>query len=113
MIKYGSFAELNFTRKSQESKSVGISLVYNLLIKIRDTNKRTNLGKIYFENVYIKTISNIKAKTTSFIKKKGTNCGIYFFFTALMNKKIIIFLTIFFSIYLNIYYKYERGITKT
>lgn len=69
---------LGFT-KSQESKRIGMILVYNLLIKIRDMNKRTNLGNIYFENVYIRIISNIKAKTTSLKKKKGTNCGIYFF----------------------------------
>lgn len=37
---------------------------YNLLIKTRVKNKRTNLGKTYFENTYIITISNIKAKVT-------------------------------------------------
>ena len=41
---------------------------YNLLIKTRVKNKRTNLGKIYFENRYIITIINIKAKVTWFIK---------------------------------------------
>lgn len=35
---------------------------YNLSIKTRVVNKRTNLGKIYFENTYIIIISKIKAK---------------------------------------------------
>lgn len=37
---------------------------YNLLMKTRVKNKRTNLGKTYFENTYIIIISNIKAKVT-------------------------------------------------
>ena len=37
---------------------------YNLLMNIRDKNKRTNLGNMYFENTYIMIISNIKAKVT-------------------------------------------------
>jgi hypothetical protein len=41
---------------------------YNLLIKIRVINKRTNLGNMYFENTYIITTSNIKAKVTWFTK---------------------------------------------
>ena len=37
-------------------------------MKRRVKNKRTNLGKIYFENTYIIIISNVKANVTSFIK---------------------------------------------
>ena len=44
-------------------------------MKIRVINKRTNLGRMYFEKTYIIIKSNIKAKVTWFIKKKGTNCG--------------------------------------
>lgn len=43
-------------------------IYYNLLINIRLKNKRTNLGKIYFEKIYIIIISNIKANVTWFIK---------------------------------------------
>ena len=43
-------------------------------------NKRTNLGNTYFENTYIKTTSNAKAKVTWFTKQNGTNCGIFFSF---------------------------------
>jgi len=39
-------------------------IIYNFTIKIRDVNKRTNLGNIYFENTYIIMINNIKAKVT-------------------------------------------------
>lgn len=39
-----------------------ISSNYNLVIKIRVLNKRTNLGKMYFEKIYIMSISKIKAK---------------------------------------------------
>lgn len=45
-----------------------IRIYYNLLINIRVINKRTNLGKMYFENTYISTTSNAKAKVTWFIK---------------------------------------------
>lgn len=41
---------------------------YNLVIKTRVLNKRTNLGKIYFVNIYIITISKIKAKVIWFKK---------------------------------------------
>ena len=41
---------------------------YNLLINIREMNKRTNLGNIYFENTYIIIVSNTKANVTWFIK---------------------------------------------
>jgi len=37
---------------------------YNLLINIREINKRTNLGNMYFENTYIIITSSIKAKVT-------------------------------------------------
>ena len=37
---------------------------YNLLINIRDINKRTNLGNIYFEKTYIIIAINTKAKLT-------------------------------------------------
>ena len=37
-------------------------------MKTREVNKRTNLGNIYFENTYIITTSNIKAKVTWFTK---------------------------------------------
>ena len=50
---------------------------YNLLINIREKNKRTNLGKRYLLNIYVKKINNIKAKIIWFTKKKGINCGIY------------------------------------
>jgi len=41
-----------------------VGIYYNLLINIRVINKRTNLGKMYFENTYINTTSNAKAKVT-------------------------------------------------
>jgi hypothetical protein len=41
---------------------------YNLLINIRDINKRTNLGNMYFESTYNITTRDTKAKTTWFIK---------------------------------------------
>jgi len=41
-----------------------ILINYNLLINIREINKRTNLGKMYFENTYIIITSNMKAKVT-------------------------------------------------
>jgi len=53
------------TRKGGRAK---IRIYYNLLINIRVINKRTNLGKMYFENTYINTTSNAKAKVTWFIK---------------------------------------------
>ena len=49
---------------------------YNKLINIRLKNKRTNLGKIYLDIIYIINISNINVKVTWLRKKKGTNCGI-------------------------------------
>ena len=41
---------------------------YNLLINIRDINKRTNRGNVFFEKTYIIITSNIKAKVIWFIK---------------------------------------------
>lgn len=49
---------------------------YNLLIKVRVKYKRVNLGNIYLEKTYIIITNKTNAKSTSFIKKKGTNCGI-------------------------------------
>ena len=43
-------------------------IYYNLLINIRDINKRTNLGNIYFEKTYIIITNNIKANVTWFMK---------------------------------------------
>ena len=37
-------------------------------MNIRDVNKRTNLGNIYFEKTYIITGNNINANVTWFIK---------------------------------------------
>ena len=54
-----------------------IVVIYNLLIKIRVKNKRTNLGKMYLENKYIITTSKVKANVIWLIKKKGINCGIF------------------------------------
>lgn len=51
--------------------------IYNLLIKRRVIYNCSLLGNIYFENIYIIKINNIKANVTWFIKKKGTNWGIY------------------------------------
>jgi hypothetical protein len=42
--------------------------VYNLLIKTRVKNKRTNLGNIFFEKIYIIIIKIIKVNNTWFIK---------------------------------------------
>ena len=42
----------------------GACKVYNLLMKRRVENKRTNLGKIYFEKTYIIIESKINAKIT-------------------------------------------------
>jgi hypothetical protein len=49
---------------------------YNKLINVRLKNKRTNLGKIYLDIIYIINISNINVNITWLKKKKGTNCGI-------------------------------------
>ena len=48
--------------------SNNLYIYYNLLINIRDTNKRTNLGNTYFDNTYNITIRNIKANVTWLIK---------------------------------------------
>ena len=52
-----------------------LHLSYALKIIARVENRRTNLGKIYFENKYIINIISENAKITSFIKKKGISCG--------------------------------------
>jgi len=41
---------------------------YNLLIKRRVKNSRTNLGNMYFEKTYIIIVSIIKANITWLIK---------------------------------------------
>jgi hypothetical protein len=41
---------------------------YNLLIKTRLKNKRTNLGNIYLENTYIIVTNKTNAKITWLIK---------------------------------------------
>ncbi len=43
-------------------------IFYNLLIKTRLKNKRTNLGKIYLEKTYIIVTSITKANVTWLIK---------------------------------------------
>ena len=37
-------------------------------MKVRDKNKRTNLGNIYFDNIYNVITITVKVKNTSFIK---------------------------------------------
>jgi len=39
-------------------------IYYNLLINTRLKNRRTNLGNIYFENMYTKITNNTKIKVT-------------------------------------------------
>jgi hypothetical protein len=46
---------------------------YNLVINVRVRNKRTNLGKIYLENIYIIVVKSRNPNVTWFIKWKGTN----------------------------------------
>lgn len=46
----------------------------------RVLNKRTNLGNKYFVNVYIIIVNKTKLNITWLTKKKGTSCGIVFFF---------------------------------
>ena len=41
---------------------------YNTLINKRVENKRTNLGRMYFENTYINRTIIVNANTTSFTK---------------------------------------------
>ena len=62
-------------------KTQRYSYVYNLLINKRVANKRTNLGKIYFEKTYTNKTNIVKAKTTWFIKKKDTSWGIIIYIT--------------------------------
>ena len=62
-------------------KTQRYSYVYNLLINKRVANKRKNLDKIYFEKTYTNKTNIVKAKTTWFIKKKGTSWGIIIYIT--------------------------------
>jgi len=50
--------------KKKERKETKIKVVYNLLMKRRVVNKRTNLGKIYFEKTYINETIIANANTT-------------------------------------------------
>ena len=45
-----------------------IELSKSFEIKVRDKNKRTNLGNIYLDSIYIVITITAKAKVTSFIK---------------------------------------------
>lgn len=67
--------EVIFEKRGKNDTNVLI-YNYNLDINCRLKNKRTNLGKIYFENRKIIVISNTNANVTWFKKKNGTNCGI-------------------------------------
>ena len=42
--------------------------IYNLLMKSLVENKRTNLGNIYFEKMYINNTITVNANDTWFIK---------------------------------------------
>jgi len=46
---------------------INITIYYILSINIRDTNKRTILGKIYLDSIYNISTTNEKAKTISLI----------------------------------------------
>lgn len=46
-------------------------------MKTRVVNKRTNLGNMYLLNTYIKPAIIANANVTWFMKKNGTNWGIY------------------------------------
>jgi hypothetical protein len=45
-----------------------IELSKSFDIKVRDKNKRTNLGNIYLDNIYIAIVIIAKVKIISFIK---------------------------------------------
>ena len=53
-----------YIKKRYELFSYSKKINYNLLMKTRVKNKRTNLGKIYFEKTYIIIESKINAKIT-------------------------------------------------
>ena len=53
----------------------GLDSNYSLDMKTRVLNRRTNLGRMYLENMYIMAMSKLKAKATWFRKKNGTSCG--------------------------------------
>jgi len=42
----------------------------------RVLNKRTNLGNIYLEKIYINKVNKAKLNNTWLTKKKGISCGI-------------------------------------
>jgi len=59
-----NFSCIKFTNKFYLLAELSKSLE----IKVRDKNKRTNLGNIYLDNIYIDIVIRTKAKVTSFIK---------------------------------------------
>ena len=62
---YNKYWYLLFINYKQATLYFFFSLIfYNLLINIRDVNRRTNLGKIYFEKTYIITTRSINANVT-------------------------------------------------
>ena len=58
---------ISFNLKSYYVKA-RIFNIYNLLMKSLVENKRTNLGKIYFEETYINKTITVNANDTWFIK---------------------------------------------
>lgn len=78
--------------------------IYNLLINKRAENKRTNLGNIYFEKIYINKTIMAKANTTWFIKQNGTNWGIIY--------NIIRIITSIIVIIINKNFEFERNVRK-
>jgi len=63
-------------KKNNLHITVATIYIYNLLINTRVANKRTNLGNMYLEKTYTSSTNMANAKTTWFMKKKGTNWGI-------------------------------------
>jgi hypothetical protein len=55
-------------QKSRKRKEILNLYIYNLLIKRRVVNKRTNLGNMYFEQTYTNKTITVNANTTWFIK---------------------------------------------
>ena len=82
---------------------------YRLFINTRVLNKRTKPGSIYFENINSINIRNMKAKVTWFIKKKGTNCGIWYL---IINNKARHYY-IYIYIYIYIYFFFDKNFTPT
>lgn len=54
-----------------------LQINYNFFIKIREINSLTNLGNKYLDKIYTIMVINKKVNIVWFIKKKGTNCGIF------------------------------------